>query len=213
MGILKNGLTGHVQGKIDGLVFYTRLGKNVSRKQATVTKPASPLQAANRLKMGVVSKFLTPVLQFTNLGFRTYKVEAGGTAYNRATSEVKLNGLKGVYPDTAINFETIKLSKGKLTVAEGVSLEIVPSGIAFKWALDPEQRWPDATDQAMLLVYFPEEEKALHVLYGPQRSLGAAILPVSTPMLTKEMHLFISFISADRNDVSESVYAGSLNLS
>ena len=212
MGILKNGLNGHVLGKIDGLVFYTRLGKNVSRTQSQVKKPASPAQAANRQKMKVVSEFLTPVLEFVSLGFKTYNAKKGGTAYNRATSELKLNGWKGTYPDTVLSFETIMLSKGNLAVAAEVSLAIVPTGIEFKWAVDPEERWPHSSDQAMFLVYFPDKQKALYVLYGPERSAGFGVLPISTPMLGMEMHLYISFISSDRNNVADSVYAGSLNI-
>jgi hypothetical protein len=211
MGILKNGLNGHFLGKIDSLVFYTRLGKNVSRKQNVVTKPAGPAQVANRQKMKVVSEFLTPVLEFVNLGYKTDTLGKGGTAYNRATSNLKLNGCKGIYPDTHLDFQAITLSKGNLSLPEEVSLAIVPTGLEFKWVVDPEERWPNSTDQAMLLVYFPKTRKALYVLYGPQRSIGLGVLPISAPMLGLEMHSYISFISSDRNSVSNSVYAGSLN--
>jgi hypothetical protein len=99
-----------------------------------------------------------------------------------------------------------------LAGAEAVSLAIGSSGIEFKWAVDPEERWPQSTDQAMLLVYFPKTKKALYVLYGAERSSGLGVLPVSAPMLGMEMHLYISFISSDRNSVSDSFYAGSLNV-
>ena len=212
MGILKNGLNGHISGMIDGLVYFTRMGKNVTRTQNPVTAERSPAQKANSQRMQVTSHFLTPVLEFTNQGFKTYNAEKGNTAYNRAVSEIKLNGLKGVYPDVTLNYEALRLSKGKLPIALDVSLAIVETGLEFKWAVDPKELWPNTTDQAMLLVYFPETNKALYVLYGTERASGLAVLPVSKPMLGMEMHCYISFIAADRNDVSDCVYAGALNL-
>lgn len=212
MGILKNGLNGHFVGKIDGLVCYTRLDKNVARKQATGKVDYSPAQLENMQRMKVTSEFLTPVLEFVNLGFKAEGLKRKKTAYNCVTSEVKLNGLKGVYPDTSLNFETLMLTKGRLGIADGVTFAIVPTGIEFKWAVDPKEQWPDSTDQVMLLAYFPLTNTTRYVLYGNERSTGLAILPVSTPMQGSEMHLYISFIASDRSNVSDSVYAGSLNL-
>lgn len=212
MGILKNGLNGHFHGKIDGMVYYTRLGKNVARKQTTSKEDRSPKQLANMQKMAITSQFLTPVLEFVNLGFKADGLKRKKTAYNCVTSEVKLNGLKGVYPDVSLNFESIVLSKGSLGIAEGVTFSMVPTGIEFKWAVDPKEQWPDSTDQVMLLAYLPSTNTTRYVLYGTERSSGMAVLPISSPMQGVEMHLYLSFISADRNDVSNSVYAGSLNL-
>jgi hypothetical protein len=212
MGILKNGLNGHFHGKIDGLVCFTRLDKNVTRTQAKSKGDYSPRQLANMQRMKVTSEFLTPVLEFVNLGFKPEGLKRKKTAYNCATSEVKLNGLKGIYPDVSLDFETLMLSKGRLGIAEGVTFSMVPTGIEFKWAVDPKEQWPDSTDQVMLLAYFPSTKTTRYVLYGTERSSGMAILPISTPMHGVEMHLYISFISANRNDVSNSVYAGPLNL-
>jgi hypothetical protein len=212
MAIITNGLSGPFKGKSGGLVYYVRNGKNVVRKQTDSTKERSIAQKANNQKMSLTTKFLTPVLEFVNLGFKEFNKDEGNTAYNRATSEVKLNGLTGTYPDIALNFERIMLSKGTLKMAEAVSLAIVSNGIEFKWAVDPDESWPESADQAMLLIYFPETKKALSVLYSSLRAAGSGILPVSTPMLGKQMHAYISFISADRENVSDSVYAGALNL-
>jgi len=212
MSILKRGIYGHFEGKLDGMVYYTRMGKNVVRKQTKSTKPRSLSQLASQHGMRITSHFLSQVSEFTNLGFKTDHFKKGGTAYNRATSVVKLNGVTGTYPDLALNFEHLNLSQGSLPIAEGVSLAIVPTGVAFNWAIDPTQHWPQTTDQAMLLVYFPESDTALYVLYGSERASGQSILPINSPMLSQTMHFYLSFISADRANVSDSVYAGALNL-
>jgi hypothetical protein len=212
MAILKKGILGHFEGQLDGIVYYTRMGKNVGRKQTNSTKPRSPSQLASQQGLKVTSHFLSQVREFTNLGFKTDHFKKGGTAYNRATSAVKLNGLTGVYPDLSLDFEHLKLSVGNLPIAEGVSLAIVPTGVAFSWAIDPTQHWPQTTDQAMLLVYFPGDNIALYVLYGSERASGQSILPINSPMLGKTMHFYLSFISADRANVSDSMYAGALNL-
>ena len=212
MGIVKNGLHGEPKGEVGGLIYYQRMGVTVCRMKGVRKKGSSKPQVVNQGQMAIVSKFISKILEFATVGYKAIARKENRIAYNMVTSELKLNGWKVAGSKVVLDFERMVLSKGNLVVPEQVSIETVPTGVEFKWHVDSNMPWAESTDQVMLMAYFPQSKTVLSVLYGSLRAVGSCILPVSTPMLGKKMHTFISFISSDRTDVSNGIYAGNLNL-
>ena len=212
MGIVKNGLHGEPNGEVGGVIYYQRMGKTVCRIKGLRKKGSSENQLVDQAKMAVVSKFISKILEFATVGYKAIARRENRIAYNMVTSELKRNGWKVAGSKIVLDFEKMVLSKGNLVIPEQVSIQPVPTGIEFKWHVDPKMPWSESTDQVMLLAYFPQSKKVLSLLYGPFRTAGSCILPVSAPMLSKNMHTFISFISSDRTDASNGIYAGNLNL-
>ncbi|HMI05205.1 MAG TPA: DUF6266 family protein [Pedobacter sp.] len=64
-----NGSFGNFKGKIGNLVRYQLKGKTVVRKIGQNKKPSTLPQLRVRQKMKVVTNFLSPILEFINLGF------------------------------------------------------------------------------------------------------------------------------------------------
>ncbi|MNL38801.1 hypothetical protein D3C87_1610400 [compost metagenome] len=58
----------------------------------------------------------------------------------------------------------------------------------------------------MLLAYGTISRQVQSILYGPKRIEGEAILPLSSKMQEEPLETYISFISADRQNVANSVY-------
>lgn len=66
----------------------------------------------------------------------------------------------GAYPDLNIDYTKLLLSKGELKPAQYPIVETVPEGIRFSWDTNPQMPWPESSDQAMMLAYFPGEKKS-----------------------------------------------------
>lgn len=211
MGTTEGGMFGPHKGKVGNLVYYQRKGKNVVRVVGQITKAPTLNQLISRQEMSVSNKFCKSILPFAKYGFAQQIVGTDLSEYNVALSYTKKNALKGEYPELSVDYEQVLLSAGPLLRADALTTVIVPEGLKFTWHAGPELQWPDNTDQAMLLVYFPELNKTVYQLFGAVRSAGTDVLPISAPMLEGYFEAYIAFISADRKRVSDSVYAGSFN--
>ncbi|MNT68697.1 hypothetical protein D3C72_2069510 [compost metagenome] len=82
---------------------------------------------------------------------------------------------------------------------------MVSAGLKFSWDL-PKANSQTGQDQAMLLAYGTISRQVQSILYGPKRIEGEAILPLSSKMQEEPLETYISFISADRQNVANSVY-------
>lgn len=211
MGFYENGLLGKASGKVGHLVYYTRKGKKVVRTIGENLVPPTDAQLACRMQMGIASKFARTLKGFTQVGFALEAERENKVVNNVANSAIKLYSLKGVYPNIEIDFTKLVLSRGDLAIAVSPEVAIAENGLVFSWSNGPEMEWPDSTDQVMLLTYFPKDGKSIYRLFGPERITGTALLEVSAPLLGKPMEAYISFISADRKRISDSVHVGSLN--
>jgi hypothetical protein len=211
MGIADQGMFGNSHGKVGNLVYYMRKGKQIVRKIGISTKPPTEAQKENRLRMSVTSAFCKLVRPFTDYGFEGLTVGRDLSPHNVAVSYNKLNALQGAYPDFSIDYARALVAEGPLVHADDAKVEIVNDGLQFSWYVDPQLRWPDTADQAMLLAIFPDQDRMSYQLFGAPRTAGTSLLEISAPMLDKYMETYIAFISADRKQVSTSIYVGALN--
>lgn len=212
MGFSNEGVFGQNSGKIGNLVYYMRNGKQIVRKIGANTKPPTAAQKENRLRMGLANVFCKAVKPFVDYGFAGQTLGRDIYPYHVAIGYHKTNAIKGTYPDLSIDYSKALLAEGPLLQADQVQLELLDEGLKFSWYVSPQSHWPETSDQAMLLAIFPEEDKVFYQLFGAPRTAGTAILDISAPMLGKYMETYIAFISADRKQVSTSVYAGALNI-
>lgn len=212
MGILTNGPHGEVTGRVDNLVYYVLNGKNVVRKVGKSFKPATEAQLSSRKMTKLSSEFFGRVLDFIKVG---YGIEALGTdknAFNLVIKDNKKRMFKGNYPDLEIDYTQLMFSRGYLKTSEDLQASATPEGIAVSWAADPQMPWAESTDQVMILAYFPEEEKSVYKLFGNNRITGNELLPLPSSLNGKYAEVYTAFISADRKQISDSTYTGSVNL-
>ncbi|RZM24839.1 MAG: hypothetical protein EOO88_21425 [Pedobacter sp.] len=211
MGISENGMFGASKGKVGKLVYYKRKGKNIVRTIGRNTKEPSPAQLRSRMELSVASVFSKVVKPFITYGFAQHIVGKDLSQSNVSTGYVMKSALIGEYPDISIDYEKVVLSEGPLLSADQAAVTIVPEGLEFSWYVAEQIPWPDNTDQVMVLAYFPGTEHILYNLFGPERTAGKALLKISEPLLGKYFETYIAFISADRSQVSDSVYTGGFN--
>ncbi|WP_285059620.1 DUF6266 family protein [Pedobacter ginsengisoli] len=211
MGVSRNGPQGEHSGKVGKIVYYMLNGQQVSRTVGYTIKPATASQLSARLMTKTCNEFLSRFKEFINVGFG---VEASGTVKNAFNLAVQYNRrtiIKGVYPDFGIDYEKVILSAGTLKPAENWHVTETGQGMQYNWGTDPQMAWPESTDQVMMLAYFPEQQKVIYTLFGSSRLSGSDVLEIPEGLQGKHAETFMSFVSADRKRLANSVYTGSFN--
>ncbi|WP_316815491.1 DUF6266 family protein [Pedobacter nyackensis] len=210
MAIAENGPGGHHRGRLGNIVYYVLNGKNVSRTIGVRTKPFTDAQLKNQLLIKIRSELLRDLQDFIKTGFSIEAILASDNGFNMA---VKNNSdlVKGTFPELEIAFDQLLLSKGPLKPAQNWSVTLTSAGLDYKWDTDPQMAWPDSTDQVMLLAYFPVQRKVFYTLFGNTRFSGADSLEIPPSLIGKPMETYMSFISADRKQLSNSIHTGSFN--
>ncbi|MEJ7560730.1 MAG: DUF6266 family protein [Pedobacter sp.] len=211
MGISKNGPNGQVTGRVGKLVYYMLNGQLVSRTIGkTIKEPTLP-QLKVRSKNSLSSKLLKKFKPFFNVGF---SIEIKDTTMNAFNMAVALNGqtiLTGNYPDFEFDYSKLVLSRGLLKKGEQLQASATDDYISFTWATVEKMPWPESTDLVMMIAYFPGKERALVKIGGNARNTGADQLALPPSLKGLQAETYIAFVAADRKQVSDSTYLGSLN--
>jgi hypothetical protein len=211
-----DGSFGNFKGKLGNLVRYQLKGKTVVRKIGVSDKPPTLPQLRVRQKMKVVTRFLSPVLEFINLGFEFVVAGTDQHPHNAATSYNTKNAVMGEYPDIVMDYSKALVSMGPLEPAIGAAVSLVNgggsvlSGAEFTWQVAEDMDLGIRNDRAMLLVYFPDEGGAEFVLSAAQRREGRGFVELGADQLTKRLECYIAFAADDRKSVSNSVWVGVL---
>ncbi|WP_316748159.1 DUF6266 family protein [Pedobacter gandavensis] len=209
MAIASNGPHGHLNGKVGNLVFYMLNGQPVVRLIGRKGKP-SKLQLANYQEMAVTTKLLSNMGGFIKLG---YGLQARGTvhnAHNLATSYHKKQALTGEYPNIRIDYNKVKLSQGVMPETADLKISKVSGGLEITWNPKNDAELKD-NDSVMVMICCPETGKDQEYLNIARRSEGKCFIPMYEQVLNQQLEPYISFISADGERVSDSVYLGNLN--
>lgn len=210
MAIAANGPGGHHRGRVGNIVYYTLNNIPVAREIGKSTKPFTDAQLQQQLVTKIRSELFKTVTDFINVGF---SIEGGLINQNGFNTAImnNLQIVKGTFPKLAVIFDEVMLSKGPLKPAENWKVTPTVAGLEYTWDTDPQMAWPDATDQVMLLAYFPKQKKAYHTMFGNTRSSGSDVLEIPLSLQGEPMETYMSFISADRKRLSDSIYTGNFN--
>jgi len=199
-------------GKIGDTVTYILNGVVVRRKIGRTKKPATLSQLAARQTTPLSNDFIKPVKEFINIGFKAEGKSVKRSANSMISSYTRLNAIKGTYPNQEIDFTKVRFSQGNMPLTPQTKVILIEDGLQFSWdkTLIPGQFRAD--DQVMLVVYFPGQKTAEHTVNGGARSNGIADFPLVRQENPVIIETYISFISADREKVSNTFYTGQLIL-
>jgi predicted acetyltransferase len=212
MGKLINGIFGGFHGRIGNLVGYTLKGKYIIRKIGRSSKPLTPGRKANCQKMTVVNEILSPSLDVIRAGYRLVVAGTDKNEYNEAVSYNKKNAIQGTYPNISLDYTKVLMSMGTLPVAIHPTISQTDNNITFNWEVTDDQKYQYANDRAMLVVYFPDLKVSCCNLIGSKRIEGAHILKIDQGYVNEHMEAYITFVKENGREVSNSVYAGALNV-
>ena len=209
MATIPAGILGHFIGKAGNITGYMRNGKNFVRSRPRKSNiPASPARLAQQQKIKVCGEFTRA---FSGSGFFNTTFPAyghSGTGYNRATSAIMHLAIIGSYPDTAIAYPQVLISKGPLPGAVNASATVNEEGyIVFSWEDNTGTGTAKENDKVIVVAYFPSEKKAIFNTGIALRKDGEAILEIPQ-MQGTAAETWIGFLSNDEKDASDSAYSG-----
>jgi hypothetical protein len=207
MARLINGINGPFIGKAGSVIGYTMNGvaymKGLPKKR---TKPFTERELLNQKKFAAAQRWLRPLLEFVKPGFKGFNERFQG--FSAAKSWLMKKAMFVVNGEVIIDPSLVKISSGSLSLPEDIAISFeAPNLFRFTWKpCSPQVSEPE---QAMVLVYSPDENIGSGCVYGNYRSRGEHVVPVA--LLNKNMtfHCYIAFLSTDRSNQSDSVYLGS----
>ena len=208
MGKLMNGINGPFSGKVGAVVGYVSRGKSIMRGLPNINKSRkpSPLQAQQHVKFSLMNKFLGPIIPFLNNTNKTDNPDLSG--YNKAFSYNVKNAISGSYPDLVINYEMALLTRGDLPNVKSSQTDSKTSGrITFHWTDNSGTGLARSNDKAFIAVHCKELNDWIYGLDLSERSAGSYVFEV-VKFSGRQVHAYIGFLSANGNDVSDSLFAG-----
>lgn len=220
MARMKSGPFGPFIGKMGGLVGYMRRGQQVTRALPhPTTAPPSLKQLISRKQFSMAMQFVSPIKDFVSYSFHPETKGTPKIPQNAATSYFRKLAIQGEYPDYWIDFSKVMMSKGSLPVPVNASATLSGNLLTFKWGVAQETVSTRNEDQMMLLAYLPDTKNAFFMVGGVGKSVGEAVLELipglpdgSGKGKDTVVETYIAYISNDRQQVSDSVYVGRIEL-
>jgi cation transport regulator ChaB len=197
--------------EVKKIQYTTKTGYSVERTVGERTAPFTHSELVNQQGTGIVTQFLNSLLPVIRIGFQNVPEGKYWTAYNHASSVLKLTALKGSYPNKAIDFTKVMISTGKLALPENVKVGLIDQQLTFSWDTNVEAEGADVNDRVITVAYFPETGQSLHVISGAKRTEGSEVMRLPKFKDNTTIHTYISFVNRDSTDSSDSVYGGELN--
>lgn len=211
MATFKGGLLSLVKGKIGTTVSYTtRIGYNVVREVGLRTTPFTTRELGNQRSTALVTNFLKSVMPVIRIGFQNSPSGKCWTAYNHASSVLKLTAIKGIYPDSEIDYKKVTFSVGGIPPPLKVKTLLNDNLLTFSWEADLETAGTNKNDRVIIVVYFPEKLKSFYLINGAKRIEQQE--SIELPELTRGtvLETYISFMNESGKLLSNSTYAGQI---
>ena len=212
MAILYNGINGPFSGKVGAVVGYKWKNKSVMRGLPSAKKSRRPsdLQIQQHAKFRLMNAFLIRLTKFLSITYSNLAVEMSG--YNKAFSYNVKNAIGGIFPEFMIDYAMILVSRGDLPNVQSPNVSSPISGtLKFSWTDNSGKGKAKSTDMALAAVYNEENGQWNYEFNLSARNAGECIMDLGS-FKAKTVHSYFGFISADGKEVTDSVYAGPVNL-
>jgi len=213
MAIVTSGPFLGFSGTVDGITYYPLPdGRTCAkRKNRPSSVPPTHLQLVNRADTTLVATFMKSFKEFISVGYQLEAKKNHQNPHNMMVKYIRKNAIEGVYPNRKINVAKVLVANGTLPGAAETSVMVTEKGLTFNWSTELVPRLSDYSDQVMMLAYFPEIRETTYVLAGAHRYVGTDSLYLTGVKRGLRAEVYISFITNDHSNISNSVYLGQYN--
>lgn len=213
MGTIRKGANGGFSGKAGSVIGGNWRDVDYIRGLPRLSgKAATQKQLEQRAKFMAAVKFLHPVKKLLNLGFKTANTSRA-TGYNLALHQLIKEALIGDYPAYEIDYGKVQLSRGGLGAAIGASVAADPQGsLSISWLPLANELDNKATDLAVVVIYNATKKLFMYSLKEVERSTGKVTMALPESFTGDSIETWMFFTSVLEDQVSESVYVGSVIL-
>ncbi len=207
-----SGILGGFSGTVGTVVGGNWRGIDTLRAVAKPRKGGSTQSQINQqIKFALVTKFLSSKQDLLEISFKGFA--NGMTGTNSAVSHNVMNAITGVSPNYSIDYSKVLVSRGSLLSPEKAVAAAGAAGtVAFTWLNNTaNSKRSAADDKAILVAYCEATNISVYTLAGAGRSVAADTLAVPA-FSGKTVQTWMAFISADGARISNSVFAGQVNV-
>lgn len=209
MGTIRNGGNGAFSGKAGSFIGSNWRDINYIKGIPRISnKPKTEKQLEQQAKFALAVRFLRPVKLQVEAGFGKIK-QGHTTSYNLALKQILINAITGNYPDYEIDYAYAAFSQGPLSGIADIAILAETENLAVTWSTRVLKANSFMTDEVHFLVYEPESSD--YVIGPPSisRSAQAADIAMPSDWAGKTVHVYVYCRSLEKQDVSDSMYAGS----
>lgn len=211
MATYSKGANGAFSGKVGSIVGSNWRGvdylKSLPKKS---NKQSSDLQLAQRSKFALAPTYLSPIKDILNIGFKDKQLNKT-TGYNAAVKIFLNNAIVGDYPDFAIDFSQIVLSKGSLSVFHGLSAALKGTDIVLTWQ-GITNRYNAFDDDMLIVVLFNDTKKMYLVYEDAQRAALTYTAVVGNTAAGDVLYAWAFAVKRENSVVANSQYLGSFTM-
>lgn len=210
MATNEQGILGGFSGKVGTVIGGNWNGIDFMRGiPAHITNPRTNAQQDQRVRMGVIVQFLSPLKAFLRIGFKKQAVKM--SAFNAATSYNLAHAITGIYPEYKIDYSKVLISQGKLPGALNPKVTSPVSGqVEFTWEDNSFNNGAMGNDRVLLVVYNPEKELVVTSFGDSIRADGRHLVMLPSRFEGSEVQCYIAFQNANQTVISESRWAGGI---
>jgi hypothetical protein len=209
MATIKKGILGGFSGKVGNVVGANWKTISYMRSHAQKVKnPRTPKQIAHRQKFKLMFDYLKPITPFLKVGFQLYAQKQ--TPHNAALSYNMKNAVFGTSPNWWLNKHRILVTRGNLTPIKRVFFHRNGQHIFLNWGDNTGVGNSKPDDNSLIIVYNTTKGEYLSTINGPERNYRMAGFRIPDSWKDCWFDVHFAFISADRKQVSNSVFVGSM---
>lgn len=208
MGTIKQGILGGFSGKVGTVIGSSWKGISYMRGRAqSVKNPRTEGQVEQRSKFALTLDFLKPITAYVRTGYKTYANKQ--TAFNAAMSYIVKNAVSGAFPNYALDFSQVLVSRGSLTQPLNANATMAAGKVSISWTDNSGQGDAQPIDVAMPLAFNTDKGEAVFSTNSDTRADQLAELTFPADWVGDTVEIYIGFISADGINVANSLYLGS----
>jgi hypothetical protein len=206
MGILRNGIFGGFENRTGPLVGRVIRKRNVIAAIPHRSSSAkTQAQIDQQLKFALVSAFLKQFKQLIAIGFAEVKDH---NAFNAAVKYNFKHIVAGMAPNYSIDYGKVVYSRGCLAGPNSPSVEVDSDRLFISWWPHMQSALNQNTDRASFLVYCPDRDMAIVYRDRVTRVILGCALDLPEGLTGLRLQVYMSFVSANGREVSNSRYLG-----
>ncbi|WP_256005700.1 MULTISPECIES: DUF6266 family protein [Pedobacter] len=213
MGIQKWGAFGGFRKKAGNLVGRRVNGQNViSQLPHESERPPTEAQLSVRAMFKLVVTFMKWISPLIKVGFQ-HAGKPKQTPFNAAFRYNFENAVTGMYPNWEVDYPKFMYSVGMLGNSDSASVVAdTAEQLDFSWDAVPNTSIGSGTDKATLLVYNPVKDRFVMQADAALRSALQYTMAMPANFGGDLVHVWMSFVSADRKMASNTVYLGEIEI-
>lgn len=212
MAKINQGILGSVNGKIGpvigstwkGIPYLKSVNKNTAKKSVQ-----SAAQLAHHQKFRFLTKWLQPLHSYFMAGFKN--LAQRNTQINLAFSYHFKAAVKGVAPNFHIEYENVRISRGKLAKLHEPIVYLANANTLILTWQNINGSLSAFNDQLILVLYNDEIGVADGLIGGVKRTARSCSFIFDEKLRGRSFHVFAGLIGLDGRNVSESQYLGKID--